>query len=119
MEINTQRKTAGKVIRLTRRRQMHLLQTTSEQLDDIRISQSLFYVNSVSCKALRDSGSAVSIVRRDVSKGVIEFTGENMNLTDAFGRSISILIARVKIRSSKFGNNVEYETEVGVSETLK
>ena len=77
------------------------------------------YVNSLSCKALRDSGSAVSIVRRDVLKGVIEFTGENMNLTDAFGRSISIPIAKVKIRSQKFGNNVEFESEVGVSEILK
>ena len=47
-------------------------------------------VNSESCKALRDSGFAVSIVRRDVLKGEIEFTGGNMDFTDAFDRSISI-----------------------------
>ena len=34
-------------------------------------------------------------------------------MTDAFGRSISIPIAKVKIRSQKFGNNVEFESEVG------
>ena len=52
-------------------------------------------------------------------KGVIEFTGEDMNLTEAFGRSISIPIAKVKIRSPKFGKIVEFESEFGVSETLK
>ena len=34
------------------------------------------YVISESCKALRDSGSTVSIVRRDVWKGEIEFMGK-------------------------------------------
>ena len=42
-----------------------------------------------------------------------------MNLTDAFSCSISIPNAKVKIRSPKFGNNVEFEIEFGLSETFK
>ena len=57
------------------------------------------FCNNVKCKALRDSGSSICLVRRSIVGDKVDWTGESIKIVDAFERSLCLPLAKVKLRS--------------------
>ena len=78
----------------------------------------LIFVNGVRCAAVRDSGSAVSLVRRSLLAGQELIFSGRMDIQGVFGEARSIPVAEVVIHSPRFGNNQEFTEKVGIVDEL-
>ena len=77
------------------------------------------YCNTVECKALRDSGSSICVVRRSSLEDKVDWTGESITILDAFERPLCLPLAKVKLWSPKWGFDGEISMTVAVTPHLK
>ena len=79
------------------------------------------YVESHLVEALRDSGSPITILRRDVLQGrTPRYTGKRVALGGLFGNTRTVPMAIIKIHSPKFGlGSPEVSVEVALVDKLQ
>ena len=78
-----------------------------------------FVVNDVECVGFRDTGSDLLIIREDLIADQCAYTGDVIQVTDAFGQFNSLKMALVTVRSPAFGTNKVFEVKAAVDRDLQ
>jgi hypothetical protein len=77
------------------------------------------FINNQSCIGLRDSGSNITIVKRDLVPVRAHLSGQTVEVRNFAGGRQTLLLAKVALRSSHFGTDTDFETTVALCDRLE